>query len=860
MKVGDQFTSWEEFFNHLKEYEDAVYCNYYVRDSKTIEAYARRLKTPPGNMNMAVKYRTAYINCVKGGRANFRSRSRAIRKSCTIKCGCPAFINLKMSKCGQFLVIVKMNEIHGHPVSQSLYKASSQQRLNIDESILRKYQNALASHANKKVVQIKIFEETGKLLTLKDLTNIRSRGSTGNKNRLEESAFSGDPDPSSTDNINLDPHMIHNVNNTVVASIIEIDSNNDCTNNPLPEEFKLSFNDDQTSPLPSSLQKNIIDSINLLQDTYKCEVYVFADYKRMPSAIYFQDKEMKSMFNAYPEIIFVDSITNLLDNKATTYLIVVEDSHGRGTIVAVGILLNEQQETMDWFFKKFKETNPRSCDINIIMSDKDSTVRSSLRNMFPGVSLQICLFHTLQLFNHEISPNKMGISSEDTKLTKTYLTQLANCTSEHRYLELYAEMMSRVPDIVCGYFNRNWESIREEWALYATSRKRGFMNKTNNRVKNLNKLLRSVIQKNSTLQNFIKYFFVTLNSNRTNNMIFSYRKLNTVKTVKKDDSPEQDYEDLLTPFAFDKLKPNFEHTMAFNFEVLDNMYYTCHTQEGQVKLSAHSCNCSFFSSMGLPCHHVLSLRQCLDLPLFDKSLCLPRWTKEYTLSIHSLTNTNSPNSSSILRSTLEHSVPNQDNSMSSPEISPAGYHSNDEDRSDNFSQGFQSQTVSVVGSKGTYQVQNQVHTVGNKRLYPCVQQGGTSSMAHYTPVESTNHSPVQSTNDSLVQSTNQSPVQSTNHSNLGTPNNVSSSNLDQKSSTQEIIMNGLGFRILRKRMLSKTEKLSKMVDQGEKLAILSSGVTTSVFEKRMKVLNTLERIWMANQDDKLNEVLNGIMV
>uniref|UniRef100_A0A8D8YCJ3 Uncharacterized protein C19orf68 n=1 Tax=Cacopsylla melanoneura TaxID=428564 RepID=A0A8D8YCJ3_9HEMI len=500
MKIGDRFSSWEEFFYHLKDYEDRVYSNYYVRDSKTLEAYFRRLKSPRATYNPALKYYFAFISCVKGGRNSIR-KTKSIRKSRTGRIGCLAFMYLKATRCGQFLVIEKMNETHSHPVSQCLYKASAQQRLNIDEAVLRKYQNALVCHANKKVVQSKIFEETGKLLTLKDLTNMRSRVSRGSKTSEQTGAADAtgvsDLDNSGGDpnTIIVDPNtMCVDDMNTAVANLITIDSNNvqiDDHTTGLCDNFIIASSEEpeQTSRAtpaipPSSLQKNIIDSVNLLQDVYKCEVHLFADYKRTPAAIYFQDEEMKRMFRAYPEIIFIDSIANLLDNKATIYLVVVEDSGGRGVIVAVGILLNEQQETLDWFFKKFKDTNSNSGDINVIMTDKDSTVRSSLRNLFPRVSLQICLFHTLQLFNHEISPNKMGISAEDTRLTKTYLKRLANCTTEHEYRAIYAEMMSQVPDVVCGYFNRNWESIREEWALYATCKKRGFRNKTNNKVNN----------------------------------------------------------------------------------------------------------------------------------------------------------------------------------------------------------------------------------------------------------------------------------------------------------------------------------------------------------------------------------------
>ena len=47
----------------------------------------------------------------------------------------------------------------------------------------------------------------------------------------------------------------------------------------------------------------------------------------------------------------------------------------------------------------------------VVISDKDFTERNVFSKCFPGIILQICLFHTLRTFKREITMDKMGITS-----------------------------------------------------------------------------------------------------------------------------------------------------------------------------------------------------------------------------------------------------------------------------------------------------------------------------------------------------------------------------------------------------------------------------------------------------------------
>ncbi|CAI6358634.1 unnamed protein product [Macrosiphum euphorbiae] len=84
---------------------------------------------------------------------------------------CEAGIYLKASDDGKALVITKMTEDYNHEVSQLLYSHLPNQRKITPESKAIVLE-LMDLKANKKMIQHKIMNESGKIVTLKDLSNI----------------------------------------------------------------------------------------------------------------------------------------------------------------------------------------------------------------------------------------------------------------------------------------------------------------------------------------------------------------------------------------------------------------------------------------------------------------------------------------------------------------------------------------------------------------------------------------------------------------------------------------------------------------------------------------------------------------
>lgn len=56
MKVGDQFSSYEEFNNALKLYKKSVNNEFWIRDARTIKNQQKRAPESVSNINKSLEY------------------------------------------------------------------------------------------------------------------------------------------------------------------------------------------------------------------------------------------------------------------------------------------------------------------------------------------------------------------------------------------------------------------------------------------------------------------------------------------------------------------------------------------------------------------------------------------------------------------------------------------------------------------------------------------------------------------------------------------------------------------------------------------------------------------------------------
>ena len=157
---------------------------------------------------------------------------------------------------------------------------------------------------------------------------------------------------------------------------------------------------------------------------------------------------------------------------------------------------------------------------------------------------------------------------------------------------------------------------------------------TNNRVESTNQKLKAVIAKYSSIVQFFNSLMCTINLmsiERDHRALLVSQKVPL--KVYSDDSPEQAYLDILTPYAFRFVKVELEKRSRVELQD-EGTRYVVASGPRLLEVSVVSCNCEFRTAMSLPCRHILAVRQHENLQVFDSTLVAQRWTKQYYMHSH----------------------------------------------------------------------------------------------------------------------------------------------------------------------------------------------------------------------------------
>lgn len=106
-----------------------------------------------------------------------------------------------------------------------------------------------------------------------------------------------------------------------------------------------------------------------------------------------------------------------------------------------------------------------------------------------------------------------------------------------------------------------------------------------------------------------------------------------------ENSSEEKYASLLTPYAFKYVSQQLEMVKdVISVAVKDvdvNAMYMFKSSNNQYCTVENSCSCIFYNGMGLPCKHILAVRELLNITIFEPELCNIRWSKNFYLDSYS---------------------------------------------------------------------------------------------------------------------------------------------------------------------------------------------------------------------------------
>ncbi|CAB3983003.1 zinc finger SWIM domain-containing 3-like [Paramuricea clavata] len=285
----------------------------------------------------------------------------------------------------------------------------------------------------------------------------------------------------------------------------------------------------------------------------KVELYV--DEEKNFKGLFYQDEEMRWIFDAFPEILLIDATYKLNNLRLPLYVMLAVDGNGESEIVGLMLLADEQADTIRKMIRLFKKHNAAWEKINCVMADKDMTERKVIKEEIQQAGLLICLFHTMRSFKREITTEKMGISVDERLQVLEIIQSMAYAPTEEVYQDLYAQLMDTRFSAVKVYFIENWHSIRDEWVEGNKKKFSNFLNSTNNHLESINQKLKSVITKHSCLLDFhrdLQHCIASLRQERDHRaaMIFQKRPVD----LNEFESNERLFYEQCTPYAFSQVR------------------------------------------------------------------------------------------------------------------------------------------------------------------------------------------------------------------------------------------------------------------------------------------------------------------
>lgn len=110
INLNDEFETYEEFDNLLKETSQRNFLHFWKRDCRTVEGAKKKTDR---YINPKIKYYQLKYSCIQGGRV-FRRKNKSLEE-------CEANFYLTATPNGDKLFVKSLNNIHNHEVSEAVY-------------------------------------------------------------------------------------------------------------------------------------------------------------------------------------------------------------------------------------------------------------------------------------------------------------------------------------------------------------------------------------------------------------------------------------------------------------------------------------------------------------------------------------------------------------------------------------------------------------------------------------------------------------------------------------------------------------------------------------------------------------------
>ena len=570
-KTFDNFVTFKDQFDHYCKQTYALVC---VRSS-------HKAKAKDYDEELFPKSRITFQCKFFPDPRKIKSRGKNIRPNqsyCASNCQFLLSLSLKNK---QYVVTESYLKHNGHPLGETFFKASVQERsLNENEiSFVREQLVNLGNSVNN--VKDALKEKFGKELTNKDLLNLRLRMQV--------------PEVSSND---------------LEATI---------------KKLRQKSEDDQGASLVIESEIKSRSAKGGTESTVK--------------VIYFQDSEMKDLYIKFGESLFMDGTYSLTNKEYILIPLLVVDNHNYHQLVAWAFVSNEKKEQLKSVLTIFKEHNPVSeTKLQYVIIDKDYSEINSICSVFKNATYIICRWHALKAVERYV--RKIHLSGHEQHFKKTLIRLFRKMVFEptiEGYMSSWNEiclLKSSNPAIekAKSYFLDNWHMYREHFAYHVLKAKALQKNFTNNRSENFNKQLKDIITVKGSIAKAVEgLLFYAKEQKKRSLFRFTDQTSKFFRPTTIEDSYEAQILELTKQFLTKEMQKRVMEQYQKSLEFDRDEKFICllyDTNKNQVKCPKKSGECSFFLNWGLPCSHLLFVRKINNELLIEKAMIRERWLVE----------------------------------------------------------------------------------------------------------------------------------------------------------------------------------------------------------------------------------------
>ncbi|KAE9276774.1 hypothetical protein PR003_g28972, partial [Phytophthora rubi] len=247
---------------------------------------------------------------------------------------------------------------------------------------------------------------------------------------------------------------------------------------------------------------------------------IFMDETKTTQTITMQTRQMGRFFEAFPEVVMLDSTHGTNSSKYKLFSFMIDDAFGHGQYVQHALVENESHACMMDAIGAFKKNNPTWDRIRAIMIDKDFGEMRLLKREFPLARVLLCHFHLKKYLRTEMSKAIYGgRHAVDVDRVEDSVDMMMKARNQEeydqglRYMYYILDGFDDTGDLpepkhpLLDYFVRNWHSCKETWTVYERGHIAHLGNHTNNRLESAWDALKDILKPEMELDECVEKLY-----------------------------------------------------------------------------------------------------------------------------------------------------------------------------------------------------------------------------------------------------------------------------------------------------------------------------------------------------------------